>query len=74
MSVSFWKKNNRWYKIEIDFDLFGDLILKRAWGSINSPGRGRVVSKVMNVKSIEKLEAKTKRRCIKLGYELVQGG
>ncbi|MBA4491585.1 WGR domain-containing protein [Paracoccus sp. S1E-3] len=33
----------RFYRVEILFDLFGDIIVERRWGRVGGRGQGRVI-------------------------------
>lgn len=43
MTIHSWYKANRYYRINLCQDLFGDWVIIRAWGSLTSRA-GRVVS------------------------------
>lgn len=70
VDVIFLKKQDRWYKIELGIDMFGEVVFNRSWGSLKSYGAGRSVKKILLNKKIEKVKDASLRRCHKLGYEL----
>jgi len=67
-----WERNTRYYEARLQRDLFGDWILIKVWGQINSP-RGRIMNSICNnyIEGQEKLITLSKIR-EKRGYTMIK--
>jgi hypothetical protein len=66
---SAWKKNTRFYSIDLCQDLWGHWLIMRTWGSNRSRGAGRSTYTVcQNFETACNLYEKQKSRRLKRGY------
>ncbi|MGB5635561.1 MAG: WGR domain-containing protein [Waterburya sp.] len=68
---SLWRRDTRYYTIELRQNLFGEWIVVRSWGDLGSK-RGRQLEQVCdNIKSAELVFKKAEKRRITRKYQLV---
>jgi len=65
-------QKRRWYLLLLDQDLFGDWVLLRAWGSLDSRRCGEKKEILDDTGNAERLVKKICRTRQRRGYHLVQ--
>lgn len=64
------KRQNRFYRMSIDRDLFGDWRLLREWGRIGARGGQRLSEYFQSETDAERALAQLQQKKLRRGYEL----